>query len=296
MRRNHLFFHALPLTLVAASCFSTFILAEDSPLSREDLTEPVLRVAKATAPNPGAHPLDPALDLARDGLKTIRGNIADYTCTLVKRERINGELSDYEYIFTKVRNRKVVDGKVVTPFSVYMYFLKPSTVKGREVMYIEGQNDDKMIAHEGGTAGKYLPTVWLRPNGLIAMRGQLYPLTDVGLENLVLKLIERGEREKKAAGADCEVTFHQNAKINGRVCTLLQIKHEKPAPNVEFHMAHIFIDEEHQVPVRYAAYGFPAAEGEKPPVLEEYTYLDLKFNVGLTDQDFNHTNQDYKFQ
>jgi len=295
MKRNLVIVHSLLALLVATFFTGSLCLGEDGPLSREELTEPVLRVAKATAPNPSVHPLDPALDLARDGLTTIRESIDDYTCTLVKRERINGELGEYEYMFTKIRNRKVVDDKVVTPFSVYMYFLKPGTVKGREVMYVEGLNDGKMIAHEGGTAGKYLPTVWLRPNGLIAMRGQLYPITDVGLENLVLKLIERGEREKKASGDDCEVTFHQNAKINGRTCTLLQIKHDKPGPNVEFHMAHIFIDDELQVPVRYAAYGFPGNEGEKPPVLEEYTYLDLKLNVGLSDKDFDHTNTDYKF-
>ena len=58
-----------------------------------------------------------------------------------------------------------------------------------------------MIAHEGGTAGKYLPTVWIKPNGIIAMRGQRYPITEVGIENLVLKLIERGERTRPTARA-----------------------------------------------------------------------------------------------
>jgi hypothetical protein len=294
MKWNSVIVHALLGTLMAYCCSS--IVAEDAPRSREDLSEPVLRVAKATAPSLPSHPLDPALDLARNGLMTIRSDVRDYTCTLVKRERINGQLSDFEYMFTKVRNRQVVDGKVVTPFSVYMYFLKPTTVKGREVMYVEGKNDDKLIAREGGTAGKYLPTVWLRPNGIIAMRGQLYPITDVGLENLVLKLIERGEREKKTGNSNCEVTFHQNAKINGRTCTLLQIKHNAPRPDIEFHLAQIFIDDEYQVPVRYAAYGFPTKDGESPPVLEEYTYLNLKLNVGLTDKDFEDTNAEYNFR
>jgi hypothetical protein len=269
--------------------------AEDAPRSRDDLSEPVLRVAKATPPNAYQHPLDPALDLARNGLETIRSSVDDYTCTLVKRERINGTLGDYEYMFTKIRNRKVEDGEVVTPFSVYMYFLKPTGVKGREVLYVEGQNDDKLIAHEGGTAGKYLPTVWLRPTGMIAMRNQLYPLTDVGLENLVLKLIERGEKEKKTVSQNCEVTFKDGAKINGRSCRLLQITHAKPAEHVEFHKAQIFIDDAFQLPVRYVAYGFPQSQDGKLPVLEEYTYLNLKINVGLSEKDFDHTNGDYNF-
>lgn len=281
--------------LVITALGWSLAMAEDPARSREDLTEPILRVAKATAPHPGAHPLDPALDVARNGLKLMRNSISDYTCTLVKRERINGELGDYEYMFTKVRNRRMEGDKIVSPFSVYMYFLKPTTAKGREVMYVENVNDGKLIAHEGGTAGKYLPTVWLRPTGMIAMRGQLYPITDVGIENLVLKLIERGEQEKQMTTSNCEVTFHENAKINGRTCTLLQLKHHTPGPNVEFHLAHIFIDTEHNVPVRYAAYGFPEKEGAQPPVLEEYTYLNLKLNVGLSDTDFDPNNSEYHF-
>jgi hypothetical protein len=275
---------------------SSSLLAEDNALGRDGLSEPLLRVARATTPSIPAHPLDPALEFARNGLATIQSEIRDYTCTLVKRERINGQLGDYEYMFTKIRNRQVVDGQVVSPFSVYMYFLKPTSVQGREVLYVEGKNDNKMIAREGGTAGKYLPTVWLRPNGIIAMRGQLYPITDIGLENLVVKLIERGESEKKSGNMNCAVSFAQNAKINGRACTLLQIKYDKPGPNVEFHLAQIFIDDEHQVPIRYAAFGFPQKPGESPPVLEEYTYLNLKFNVGLTDKDFDETNSEYRFR
>lgn len=275
---------------------NAYLSAEDAPINRDHLTEPLMRVARSTAPVMPAHPLEPALDLARQGLMTIRNDIRDYTCTLVKRERVNGQLGEYEYMFTKIRNRQVVDGRVVTPFSVYMYFLRPSNMQGREVLYVEGKNDNKMIAREGGTAGKYLPTVWLRPNGIIAMRGQLYPITDVGLENLVLKLIERGEQEKRSGNMNAEVSFHQNARINGRPCTILQIQYSQPGPNIEFHLAQVFIDDEYQVPVRYVAYGFPQKPGEKPPVLEEYTYLNLKFNVGLTDRDFDVTNPEYRFR
>ena len=153
-----------------------------------------------------------------------------------------------------------------------------------------------MIAHEGGTAGKYLPTVWIKPTGAIAMRGNRYPITEVGIENLILKLIERGEQDKARGLANCEVTYHKDAKINGRTCTLLQLKHPRPAPNLDFHMAQIFIDDELQVPIRYAAYGFPTKEGDELPVIEEYTYLNLKLNVGLTAADFDYASKKYAFQ
>jgi hypothetical protein len=269
--------------------------ADQAPRSRNDLSEPVMRVAKATAPVVHAHPLDPALDLAREGLATIQATVNDYTCTVVKRERIDGELLDYQYMFVKVRNRKVQNNRVVQPFSVYMYFLKPSDVKGRECIYVEGRNDDKLVAHEGGMAGRLLPTVWLRPTSMLAMRNQRYPITELGIEKLVDKLIERGEQDRAAGDRGCEVTFSENAKINGRVCTLLQIKNPAPSPALDFYLAQIFIDDELNVPIRYAAYDFPATPGGKPQVIEEYTYLNIKLNVGLTDKDFDHNNSDYNF-
>ncbi len=129
------------LLAAAAAVLAAVCVAEEPQRARDNLSEPVLRVAsKAPAPK---HPLDPALDLARNGLQKIQATVNDYTCTLVKREQIDGKLLDYEYMFVKVRNRKVVDGKIVAPFSVYMYFLKPTDVKGREVMYVEGRNEER---------------------------------------------------------------------------------------------------------------------------------------------------------
>jgi hypothetical protein len=127
------------------------------------------------------------------------------------------------------------------------------------------------------------------------MANNLYPITDIGLENLVVKLIERAEREKKVGG-ECEVQFMKNAKINGRVCTLIQVKHPVKRPEFDFNLAQIFVDDELQIPIRYAAYGWPEKPGGQPVVLEEYTYLNLKINPGLTDEDFSPENPNYRFR
>ena len=57
------------------------------------------------------HPLEPALALAAKGLNNLRANIKDYSCTVVKRERIGGELKPHEYMFAKIGHE---------PFSVYL--------------------------------------------------------------------------------------------------------------------------------------------------------------------------------
>lgn len=261
---------------------------------RGTLREPVYRVSNAKPETIPAHPLDPALQMAQDGLQRMRSQIRDYTCILVKRERIKNELSEHQYIFTKVRNRQVEQGQTVVPFSVYMYFLKPADIKGREVIYVEGRNNGKLCAHEGGRRGAFLPTVWLNPDSPLALQDSRYPITDVGIENLVLKLIERGQRERQFN--DVEVVFKKNAKVNDQVCTVLEIRHPQRRPEYEFYLAQIFIDDQLGVPIRYAAYGWPEGPQAEPPVLEEYTYMQLKINVGLTDADFDPNNANYHFK
>ncbi len=225
-------------------------------------TEPVYRISKndTSRVEPGnAHPLDPALQIARDSLRHIRENIVDYTAIMIKKERIGNTLGDYEYMAAKVRNRKVVDGQIKQPFSVYLAFLKPATVKGREVIYVENRNNGNIVAHEGGMRGRFLPTMELDPTGMLAMQGQRYPITDLGIENLVIKLIEKGERDRRQD--ECNVEFRRGAKVGGRQCTVLIVTHPVPRPYFDFHIAEIFIDDELQIPVRYAAYSWPTSEG-----------------------------------
>jgi hypothetical protein len=128
----------------------------------------------------GAHPLQPALELAQKGLAQLRTTMKDYSCTVVKRERIDGKLKDHEYMFAKVRHE---------PFSVYLYFLAPDDVKGQEVIWVEGQNDGNMLAHAGSGVRAMVGTVSLKPNGALAMQGNRYAVTEIGVENLAKRLV-----------------------------------------------------------------------------------------------------------
>ena len=110
-----------------------------------------------------------------------------------------------EYMEAKIRSHKVGDdGKVTQPLSVYMKFIGPRDIAGRECIWVEGQNNNKLRAHEGGVKGRFLPSVWLDPDGPIAMRGQLHPIYDIGVENLVPSSLARREEKKFA---ECEVQF-----------------------------------------------------------------------------------------
>ena len=254
---------------------------------------PAYRVADASPPNinstqlrpgdPNEHPLMPALRWAREGLVGIE-KIQDYTATLIKRERIGNALGEDQYIALKVRHK---------PFSVYLNFLAPSAVKGQECIYIEGANNGKMWAHGTGIKKRMFGTVSLDPDGNMAMQGQRYPLTQIGILNLTRRLIEVAAEDVKYG--ECEVKYFKGAKINDRDCTCAQVVHPVPRKNFLFNVARIFVDDNLNVPVRYEAYDWPKVAGGAPELIEEYTYLNMKLNVGLTDFDFDIDNPAYQF-
>lgn len=279
----------LALGLISAA--SPVLLAQEGS---SKLTQPVMRVSKNETPAQGnvPHPLDPAIQIAHQSLAMIQRDLVDYSGVLVKRERIGSTLGEQEFMYFKIRNRKVVNGELVTPLSVYLAFLKPASVKGREVIFVENQNDGNLIAHEGGMK-RMLGTHSLAPTGMLAMAGQRYPLTEIGIENLVVKLIERGERDK--SNGTCNVELIPGAKVSKRDCSIIQVTHPHKQPYYDFHVAQIFMDNELKIPVRYAAYDWPKNPGDELEVIEEYTYQDLKFNIGLTDADFDQNNKDYNF-
>lgn len=232
---------------------------------------------------PNEHPLMPAVRWARQELERVQ-QIPDYSAIMVKRERVGGDLGEEQYMFVKVRHR---------PLSVYMYFLKPKSLQGQEVIWIEGENDGKMLAHGTGIQ-KIFGVVKLAPTSPIAMKGNRYPITEIGLLNMVERLIEIGERDVNFG--ECEVKYIEKAKINDRICTLIHVVHPVPRRNFLFHMARIFVDDELHLPIRYEAWDWPAEPGGPPLLTEQYTYLNLKLNNGFTDADFDIHNPQYQFK
>ena len=229
---------------------------------------------------PNEHPLSPVLRWAKLNLPAIE-NLKDYSATLVRRERIHGKLSGYEFLSIKIRH---------APFSVYAYFQAPAAVKGQEVLYIAGQNQGNILAHKAHLSA----TVSIHPDGMIAMAGRHYPITEIGLVNLVRRLVEVGEEDVKHG--ECEVKYFTHAKLNQRPCTVIQVVHPVPRDLFLFQLARIFVDEEWKVPIRYESYDWPREPGGEPPLIEEYTYLDLKLNNGFTDEDFSTHNPEYHFR
>lgn len=234
-------------------------------------------------PSANGNPVAPVVAWAEDALRQMEG-LRDYTCTFKKREVVDGKLLDQQTMFVKSRP---------APLSVYMYFLDQD-VRGQEAIYMEGRNNGHIIAHPVGFKQTLVGTLSLAPNDSQAMDGNRYPITSFGIKNLLIRYL-KGMYGDMQTG-ETEVRIIERARVNDRVCTCIQVSHPTKRPEFVYSMTRLYIDDELNVPIRYEGYDWPRRPGEGPPLAEEYTYANLKLNVGLTDADFDPRNPQYGYK
>ena len=94
---------------------------------------------------PGQHPLEPALELAAKGLANVKANIQDYSCTVVKRERIGGELKPHEYMFAKMRRNETVNFRSYEPLkeAIEAYLISSVKDMARIVTKSKSRDDEQ---------------------------------------------------------------------------------------------------------------------------------------------------------
>ena len=240
------------------------------------------------------HPLDPLMELADRGLEIIDGKYFDYSTKMLSQVRAGGKLHDENLMLLKVRHDREIetDGtKTKVPFSVYTRFLKPKTKVGQEAIWVRGRDEEKIVGHGTGLQG--LVTVRLPPDGTFAMRGNRYPIYQIGFRNLNVKMKEFGTNDRKYG--ECEVQIERNVQVDSRSCTLLTVTHPVKRDHFEYHIAKIYIDDEYEIITGYEGFLWPEKEGEEPPLLEKYFYLEVELNPVLKDIDFDITNPEYEY-
>ena len=288
--------------LLAVASISAYLVWRSVSLAPAETLVKASEVLTAPAESEAAavpHELDPLLDFARKALQNHLEKHQDYTAVLVKREKVGGKLTPECKMALKLKYGMATEETGRSrPVSAYLKSLEPKSQAGREVIWVQGRNDNKLTAHEAGLLG--MVSVDLMPESRLAMIGNRYPITEIGIEKLLRKLIERGERDRQMGPAT--VRTIENAEIDGRKCRLMEIVHESPTAIIdgktvefEFNLAQIYIDEEQLIPLKYASFGWPKKPNGPAELLEEYSYLDLKFNVGLTEKDFDSKNPAYRF-
>jgi hypothetical protein len=72
--------------------------------------------------------------------------------------------------------------------------------------------------------------------------------------------------------------------------------HPQQREGFKFHKGRVYIDKKSNLPIRAEQYGFPTKSSDDPPLVEEFSYIDIKTDVTLTDLDFDVANDKYGFK
>ena len=217
------------------------------------------------------------LDFLRLALKWSDDRVTDYTCQFLKQEKIDDEIHTPELMFIKLR---------VKVFSIYVRWIG-DYAKGQEALFVDGQNDGKVIAHPSGFVGFFVHNVRIDPNGKTALKHSRRPLTNGGMANMLRLVIPQCEHAK--ANGDLALTYEGIREQDGRPCyvfkRVLPNKFDYPCPVLA-----IFIDRQFLTCIRTDAYDWDGS------LLSQYIYSNLVINPGLTDADFDADNRDYGFR
>lgn len=238
-------------------------------------------LAQGDAPaKPAEHPLKAAIKLAKQA-EAAASEMKDYRAIFTKREMVKGQMYASQ-MQLKLRQE---------PFSVYLRFINPEHA-GREVLFVEGQNNNQMLAHDTGLKA-LVGTVSLDPQGDMALAEARYPVTRIGMQNLAKGVLTQWERE--SAFGECDVKYYPEAKLGEQPVIVVESSHPIRRNQFKFALTRLWLDKETRMPVRVQQYDFPPAPGAQPILVEEYTYTNIEPNVQLTDQDFDTRNPQYQF-
>lgn len=226
------------------------------------------------------HPLYVVLEAARKSKKQI-DDIEDYECTFSKHELVGKKM---------IKSTMTMKFREQT-FSVYLHYLDFNP--GREVIYVQGKNNDNLLVHDAGIKAM-LGTHKLSPKAPVVMAENRHPITSIGLKNMLDTVIKQWESE----GDDGEVITQLKPALTspaGDKCTVCEAIHPKSSKDIKYHITRLWIEDESGLAIGVQQLGFPAKNEKEPPVIEQYFYSKLKLNVKLSDADFDTKNPKYAF-
>jgi hypothetical protein len=123
------------------------------------------------------------------------------------------------------------------------------------------------------------------------MENNKYPVTMIGMKNMLDRIIAQWEKEGKFG--ETEVRYFPDAKLGDIECMVIESSHLQQRDQFKFHKTMLYIEDKSQLPIRVEQYAFPDKRDKTAPKVEEYTYSQIKMNIGLRDKDFDQTNPSY---
>lgn len=207
--------------------------------------------------------------------KTNFTAVKDYTCTLVSREKVNGKLGD----------ENIIQMKFMAPFSVYMKWLGPQKNQGQEVAFVQGKNNNKMRVKS-----PILPAIagWhsIDPTDPRVLQNSRHTILEAGIGNMIDQTIRSWEIERSIGKT--KILPPAQAKYNQRDCIKVEVVHLEKHAQANCFRTVIYLEKVSKMPIRLENYDWPRAGGPaEGELLEQFSYVNIQFNTGLKDAEFN---------
>ncbi len=221
-------------------------------------------------------PLDTPLRLIADARQSYQ-RVADYMCQFRKREQLRGQMQPENVIAMRVRTK---------PFSVYLRWQVPGPLAGQEACYVAGRNNGLLRAHSPGLRGA-VGFVSLDPNDPRCLENSRHAITEAGIGNLIERFGKRWQVESRLNLTQVRIAQFD---YNKRRCTRVETIHPDNKGNqFSFYRSLVYFDQATHLPIRVENYDWPRAGGDPNGALvESYSYVDLRLNVGLPASTFEH--------
>jgi hypothetical protein len=142
-----------------------------------------------------------------------------------------------------------------------------------------------MRAKAAGLAGA-VGFLTLDPTDPRAMKQSRHAITDTGIGHLI-ETVAHGHEVAHRLPPDQVMTRFADYAFQQKPCTRMEAIYLVNNGQFYCHRSVVYFDKATKLPIRFEAYDWPAP-GSNPngELLECYNYIDLKFNVGLTDAAF----------
>ncbi len=202
--------------------------------------------------------------------------VKDYTCTMTRRETINGWPQPVQRVKARFRQE---------PFSVAMAW-ETNPTGGDRCLYVDGAYPDKngrsqMVVRPAGALAQFFAgeSILRVPDDPEVMARTLKPITMFGFRNNLTSLLAVYEEGHQRGIV--EESFQGQAIVNNRPCLVItRILNEPCVDNLALYRTVIFIDEELLVPTRLEGYD------DEGTLVWWYQFDDVVFNPGLGAEDF----------
>jgi hypothetical protein len=225
-------------------------------------------------PDAPANPMDEPIRLLNEARQAYAA-IHDYTCVLIKKEKMSEQAPVENVMAMKVRTQ---------PFAVNLKWMEPKSLAGQEAVYAVGKNDGKMRVRSAGVLGA-VGFVTLDLDDARAKQTSRHSIAEAGIGNLLDRYAKGWEREREWKMTEVQVAEYE---YNKRRCIRVEATHpNNPDRRFLFYRNVTYFDKETKLPIRVECYDWPRREGAAPELVEVYSYVNMKLDVGLTDDVFN---------